>query len=328
MKKTAAALLIIALAFSLFGCGFISSVLEKKEQSETDNTTIPPKDNFDVTKSIYADVAYGESEKQKLDILLPSVLGDLTDPVPFFLLIHGGSWTGGDKSDYYFLKELLNNYGYAAVTVNYRLIGDGVTYKDMLNDIESALSYLKDNASVYKLKTDAVALWGGSAGGHLALLYGYKNRSLSPIPIAMIVSQVGPTDFTDENYYSASDDKELKYRLNLISALTGVTMTENDIGNEYPEEIYDASPITHADINYPPTLMAYGEKDALVPFSNAQRLYDRLNGLNENKVKLVSFPNSGHDLSDDPDKTAEAQSVLAQAALRYFPSDGILNYAN
>lgn len=275
------------------------------------------KDDLDAKKSALENLAYGYHDRHRLDVLLPAPLGELQEDVPAFVLIHGGGWTGGDKSDFHYLRQLLNDNGYAAICINYKLIGDGAIYTDMLEDITSALNFLILNGKSLKIKTDKIALWGNSAGGHLALLYSYRNKLKSPIRLAMVVAQAAPTDFSDPAFYE-TDQTTLNSRLSLVSSLIGEQVITYD---NLPLEISEASPITHALAGYIPTLLAHGEKDTIVPYTNATRLYDQLVGYGQPiKAELIGYPNSGHDLSNDPDKTDEAMQAMSQITAKYFPS--------
>jgi len=289
---------------------------------DTPKPTDPKEETPDKGKKVFYDIPYGEGERQKLDIFLPERLGAMRNRVPFFMLIHGGSWTGGDKSDFYFFTELLNEYGYGAVVINYRLVAPDVIYTDILDDMASAFALLTEIGKDYMLNTDKAALFGNSAGGHLALLYSYKINKNSPIPIAFVVSQVGPTDFTDPDYYNNAAEEELEEKLELISRLTGENMSAEDaLKGNFPDAIKDASPITHISTNFPPTLLAYGMADTLVPYSNGVRLLGELRKHNasDNRSRLVLYKNSGHDLAGDEVALAESVGALYDFSLNYLP---------
>jgi len=223
---------------------------------QTDVNTQPPWQEG----AIYTDISYGSHERHKLDIYLPA---GSYDSVPFVIYIHGGGWGEGDKSGMAGHCMQLTTWGYAAVSINYRLTGHGALYNDMLNDIYAAIQYLKNNASTYKLRTDKAGIAGHSAGGHLSLLYAYKVTN-SPIPISVVMSLAGPTDFTDPNYNFLTRFT--------IAAVTGVMWWLGDP----PAQWIDASPITHVSYGKPYTVLTYGTADTLVPYSNGTRLQSKL----------------------------------------------------
>lgn len=87
-----------------------------------DNPIVHPTDQ-DV---ILENVSYGTHERNKMDILLPS--GRNPSKTKILVLIHGGGWIGGDKSDFDVLlnTENLENLkkefpDIAVFTLNYRL---------------------------------------------------------------------------------------------------------------------------------------------------------------------------------------------------------------
>ncbi len=129
---------------------------------------------------------------------------------PAVMLLHGGAWItvpglesilgrAGMES----FKDLFLKNGYHVVNVDYRLIKfmnpDGTNYKDMLDDVKSAVQYIKDNADTYKIDTSKIIMYGYSAGAHLAELYSYKVTD-SPIPVKLCVGRAGPADFWNEEF--------------------------------------------------------------------------------------------------------------------------------
>jgi acetyl esterase/lipase len=120
------------------------------------------------------------------------------------LFIHGGNWIGGDKGDYQeFVDALGADSGWVTANMNYRTLFQFAYCGDMLDDIEAALTQLLAHAKNLGVDIKKVALAGHSAGGHLALLYSYKEQAHSPIPIALAASLAGPADLSDPNMYDA-----------------------------------------------------------------------------------------------------------------------------
>lgn len=258
-------------------------------------------------------IAYGSHVRQVMDISLPS-FADEKNEVPVILCIHGGSWSGGDKKDFDYMKANISNYNCAYVTLNYRLVQDGAIYKDMIEDIRLAVNYLKNNGKKYHLKTDKLAIIGSSAGGHLGLLYAYAMNS--PIKVACLSSQVGPTDFMDPGQI-ALNGNEMFTLMNLFlnTNITPADVTQD--GFEFPASWYDASPIHHVNSNSPPTVLAYGMKDELVSYTNATKLNDTLQAHGVDH-RLILYPNSGHGLNNDLDKSTEYMQTLVSFLNTYL----------
>ena len=261
-------------------------------------------------------IAYGDDERQVMDIILPDELAS-DEQRPVILYIHGGGWTAGDKSNFSHMQQSTIDAGYIYASMNYHYAGDGNNYLTLINDIKLAIDFLYNQQSVYHVDPRGIALIGASAGAHLALLYAYKEVS-SAIPISLVVSQVGPTDFTD---YSITVEDLNPSVIGMISNLMNKTYDIATFSEHQSDaDLIDASPITHVDEHVPPTIMAYGMLDELVPYSNATRLDERLT-LYGVAHALITFENSGHGLNDDRDQTEQALylSTLVHYLHLYLP---------
>jgi len=226
-------------------------------------------------EKIITNVSYGDDSQQTFDIYLPANRSSKTTKT--LILIHGGAWISGDKSDMNTIvntikKELPN---YAIVNMNYRLASiDNPAFPMQLNDIKYVVNTIKENK--YDV-SDKIGLIGASAGAHLAMLYSY---ALNDEDIKIVVSLIGPTNLIDENYL---EDNKFK---TLFEIATGVPYKDNE--NYYKQ----LSPLHHVSNITPPTIMFYGNQDPLVP--NTQSI-DLNQKLRSNLVyrELYTY-NSGH----------------------------------
>lgn len=115
------------------------------------------------------DVAYGAvSEKQRFDLWLPDE-GD--GPFPVIVSVHGGGFAFGDKRDGEMIGPMLTGLerGYAVAGVNYRLSDEG-HFPEPVRDVKQCIRYLRVHAAELKIDPSRMVLWGGSAGGYLALM--------------------------------------------------------------------------------------------------------------------------------------------------------------
>ena len=235
---------------------------------------------------------YGSNERQVLDI---SYSNDLTSPVPAVLFIHGGSWISGDKSNMLKYRTSVMNEGYVYISMNYRLITIQATYLDMLEDIDLAIQFIKNQTSGMPIDTTQIVLAGESAGAHLAMLYSYRNTS--PIPIRFLLALVPPVDFTDPNYINFGNASTQLFLANQLMQ-TNIVDANELILNGYPESWLDASPIYYLETAIP-TLMGYAALDELIPQSNYERFLGKVVEFNA-PIEAILFPNSGHSLDNDP----------------------------
>jgi pectinesterase len=93
---------------------------------------------------------------------------------PGVLLIHGGGWKSGDKSQNEAMAIKLASNGFIAVTAEYRLSPEA-QYPAALHDLKAAIRWMRSNSSTFKLNKKKIAVLGVSAGGQLAALIGATN---------------------------------------------------------------------------------------------------------------------------------------------------------
>lgn len=206
----------------------------------------------------------------QLDIYKPK---NIDKAAPLLVFIHGGGWKGGQRSDYLVYLVAFAKKGYITATVSYRLLKDG-PYPACVEDISDAVRWFYNNGGKYDYDPDRIALIGGSAGAHLALLaaYGWKNPNVNSdstdVPenshrIKAVVDIYGPTDLTTE--YSRNHP--------LVTSFIARSF------EQAPDLYKEASPIHYLDKNDPPTMILHGTSDDLVPISQSDLLKARLDSL-------------------------------------------------
>ena len=106
----------------------------------------------------------------RLDIIRPNNKKLL----PALIMIHGGGWRSGDKSMELPMAQQIALNGYVTIPVEYRLSTEAL-YPAAVNDIKTAIRWLKVNANQYGIDTLRIAIEGESAGGQLATLVAMTN---------------------------------------------------------------------------------------------------------------------------------------------------------
>lgn len=216
----------------------------------------------------YRNIEYSNAggNSLQLDVYKPS---DIIEPAPLLVFIHGGGWKGGKREDYLVYLVDFAQRGYVTATVSYRLLADS-PYPACAEDISEALKWFFAHGSEYGYDPDRIALIGGSAGAHLAMLAAYSWKSGestdSTFPgcrIKAVVDIYGPADLTTE--YARNHD--------LVTSFIARPY------NESPELYVEASPVSWLDENDPPTLILHGTADRLVPVSQSDDLKARLDAL-------------------------------------------------
>lgn len=237
------------------------------------------------------DVSYGSDAQQKMDVYLPSLRNEKTRGI---ILVHGGGWTAGDKSDYsaYVAEFKRRLPGYAFINLNYRLAkSSGNYFPTQENDMKLAMEFLKEKTKEYHISGDFVYV-GISAGAHLSMLQGYKHNDI--VQPKGIVSFFGPVDL--ERLY-VNSDSSVPY---VLRQITRASVESN------PEIFEESSPINYVSSSSPPTLMLHGDADRIVPLEQAEMLQKKLDEAGVFN-RLIVYPGLGHgwlgdDLLDSFDK--------------------------
>lgn len=125
---------------------------------------------------IISNESYGEFERNKFDIILPST----KETHGLVIYVHGGGFSKGDKSNIYQQKKIIldlleNNI--AIATINYRYIknNDSLGVKVCLNDVKQALQYLRFNALKFNIDKKRVGMFGSSAGAGSSLYLAFHD---------------------------------------------------------------------------------------------------------------------------------------------------------
>ncbi len=227
-------------------------------------------------------VSYGADPVQNMDIYLPE--GRTTATTKVIIMIHGGSWAGGDKAELTPFVDTLKRRlpDYALFNINYRLSATpNNVFPTQENDVKAAIESIYGKKSEY-LISDKFVLMGASAGGHLALLQGYKYTS--PVKPKAIVSFAGPTDLNDMFTNPAGGNQLISL---LLASAIGKTPAQD------PALYTNSSPVNFVGATSPPTLLLYGDVDPLVRPAQAILLKDKLQAASVPNEYFL-FANTAH----------------------------------
>jgi acetyl esterase/lipase len=245
----------------------------------------------------YIDLQYcGSIAAQRMDVYIPS--NSVQRPLPVAVYIHGGSWTGHDKSEEDLLlwantrQELLAR-GFVVATLNYRLATpDDNKWPAQIHDVKCAIRHLRAEAGDYGAD-GRIGVWGASAGGHLAAMVGVADASAAPHLEG------------NEGYAGWSSRVSAAVSIGGISDLTQ--------GPDHPEILFDggewaftswpgpdaelnhASPLWWPSFDDAAFLIVHGDQDGTVLYPQAPRLDAALDGAGANST-LVTVVNGGHEL--------------------------------
>lgn len=221
-------------------------------------------------------IAYGNSPEQIMDLYIPQKKSAKEREV--FVIIHGGGWRSGNKSQLTsFTLSLMQRFpDHIFVNMNYRLASEtNYALPNQLYDIQE-VSKLLEKRLHYSPK---MILLGNSAGGHLSMLYAYHSDSLKKIKA--VINIVGPTDLSDPSFKSYQEYSFVERRL-VDPHIPGPAISRIDF----------ASPIHWITQNTPPTLSYYGKTDRVIPTAQG-KILDSVLSKNDVIHETYEF-NGGH----------------------------------
>jgi acetyl esterase/lipase len=204
--------------------------------------------------------------RQRLDLYIPR--DRKVARLPVIVFCHGGGWEQGDKADGAGrLMPFLRTGRYAGVSIGYRLSGEA-KWPAQIHDCKAAIRWIRASAAEYRLDPDRIAVWGRSAGGHLALLLGVSGGAPE------LEGDQGPYEGVSSkvacvaNFFGVTEILALGRTMpdSPEAKLLGGPLSENAV------KARAASPLTYVTANDPPVLTVHGDRDSTVPYDQAVRL--------------------------------------------------------
>jgi len=255
------------------------------------------------------------------------------------LWIHGGAPISGSRrlgANSRLLRSLLD-VGFRVISIDYRLAPE-TKLPGIIEDIENAWSWLRDKAITLRIDPDRIGVCGGSAGGYLTLMMGFR---VKPRPKAL-VSYWGYGDITSA-WYSRPDpfyrkqpevsreeayasvgreplseppEKSNRGRFYLYCRQQGlwpkeVAGRDPDTENRWFDPY---SPIRNVTAAYPPTMLVHGTADTDVPYEQSKIMADQMARAGV-KHQLVTVSGGGHGIGNIP---AEEQDRIYKAAAEFL----------
>lgn len=283
----------------------------------------------DVT--VYPDLVYSTVPGFRpllLDLYLPPGKGRR----PLVVFVHGGSWTFGSKrltghyADFPGVLASLARRGFAVASIDYRLSGEA-KFPAALEDVKSAIRYLRSNADHFGIDRNRVALWGASAGAHLAAMAALtgddpafkpsdRENSGQSDRVQALVGWYGPYDMS--SMFNQATMTSYASESALTPELSAETTGPFDFFGCTPQgcppgTLEQASPVTYIDRNDPPTLLIHGNDDTSVPPGQSVDFHNRLKAAGVS-ADLLLIERAGHSWSCAEETETASASRKALAA--------------
>ncbi|MDQ7909312.1 alpha/beta hydrolase [Phytohabitans sp. ZYX-F-186] len=240
----------------------------------------------------------------RLDLYVPA--GD--GPWPLVVWVHGGAWRTGDRRT---LPETIapldffgrvRRRGYAVASVDYRLSGEA-RFPAPLHDVKAAVRWLRAHATDLGLDPDRFALWGESAGGHLAALAALTADATLSGDVGLTAGSSAVRAVVD--WYGVAD-------LTAMGAGHPDSPVAQLLGGLLPEVralATLASPTEYADADAPPFLCVHGTEDQVVPYAQSEHLAAVLHAYGA-RCDLHPVPGAGHVFHGAKDVAALIETSL------------------
>lgn len=240
--------------------------------------------------------------------------------VPLIVFIHGGAFLFGTReilTPMYVGRDLdpfheLAATGFAVATVDYRLSGEAL-FPGCLHDIAAAVRFLVHRADELGIDPERIAVWGESAGGHLAQLFVFGHddderigRTGAPTPIPPIAALV--------SWYGLSD-----LRTPVVSLpFPGPSPEELLLGGKVEDLVEAAelaSPITQVRGSVPTALVVHGTADTTIPIAQSHDLADLLVEAGVD-VETAWIEDADHAWNKNPEAAEQALALTIDYLVR------------
>ncbi|HVG42388.1 MAG TPA: alpha/beta hydrolase, partial [Chitinophagaceae bacterium] len=192
---------------------------------------------------------------------------------PAIVMIFGGGWRSGDRSQNIPIAQQLAAKGYVALTIDYRLSLEA-PYPAAVEDVKAAIRWLRAYAKHYGVDTTKIAALGMSAGGQLAALVGTTNG---------IQKFEGTGSFKEHSssvQAIVNIDGTLAFHHPESAEGTAAAQFLGGTYSEKPEVWEEAAPLNHTDKNTPPILFInssiprfHAGRDDMIKILNSYGIY-------------------------------------------------------
>jgi acetyl esterase/lipase len=204
-----------------------------------------------------------------------------------FVLIHGGGWVSGTKSELRSHALRLRKHGFAVASIDYRL-APANRWPAQRQDVRDAVRWLRSRAAEYGYDGSFIVAGGESAGGHLSMWLGIDREVQAVVSISGLHDLRIPMTTEGESY----------------------RIVQRALGDQYPAKLRDFSPLPQIIRRFVPCYFIHGKRDPWVPTVHSEVAYRQLRKLG-GIARYELVPTMGHGLRPD---LASERAALDRAA--------------
>ena len=236
----------------------------------------------------YVNYVERDGKQLKLQFLMPYYTVEHMEKLPCVVFVQVSGWI---KQKLYLnignLSKLADK-GYIIAIVQYRSAEDA-PFPAQVQDIKTAIRFLRQNASEYKIDPNNIFLWGDSSGAHVSLITGITSGvteldtddySDYSDKVNGIVDFYGPTDITKMNDAPTTAD------YTVADSPVGILIGKLDV-TKHEDKAQKANVLNYITKgrDIPPIIIFHGSKDRIVPFEQSAMLHEKL--LSEYKESTI-----------------------------------------
>lgn len=229
---------------------------------------------------------------------------DTEKQYPAIVVFHGGGWAIGEASWGFSSAKHYAEKGLVAFSVQYRLqdLDNGITPYESVLDAQTAIRWVRENATQFSIDENRIAAYGWSAGAHLAACAAIfenldtPNETTSSAPNLLALKSPALTLMGYRNFQKRLLDKII---------------------------VANLSPAEHVSEATPPAILVIGRSDTVTPLAGSELFHANMQEM-DNDSELHIYDKVGHLFTPDsepddgwpnPDKET---SVKAQIAIDTF----------
>ncbi|KQS02346.1 hypothetical protein ASG11_16445 [Sphingomonas sp. Leaf357] len=311
-------------------------------------------DSFATTKIAFADGVTGYPDityqtlpgyrPLKLDLFLPPARFASAGPRPLVVYVHGGGWMAGGPRrsaayvDWPKVLASLAAKGYVVASLSYRFSREA-PFPAAIQDVKAGIRWLRARAATYNIDPQRAAIWGQSAGGHLAALAGVSCNVAALEPGARIVPKTANVETVASTaagsdqasdcvqavvgWFGIYDFASMPKRSSPPPGMPPGPSAENlflgcPAGDCTPEQRAFASPVTYVDRSDPPVLLMHGSDDQTVPEAQTETFYTALRAKGV-AVRKIVIPGVDHSwIGKTPEATRDASKLALRTAIDFI----------
>ena len=192
------------------------------------------------------------------------------DPVPVVIFVPGGGFARPMSKGRVTWASGIAGKGFLTVVTDYRGY-DAAPFPAPVEDLVTAIRYVRKNAALYGGAPERIVLLGGSAGGYLSLMAAYAGDQFShpgddrgvSCEVSGVIDLYGPVD----PLFAGAGEGSVARRM------SGARTEE-----EARQKLVSAQilRVIGKEKKLPPTLILHGDADPLVPVSQSELLLSAL----------------------------------------------------